>query len=125
VTLHFEDFAVGDEFETGEYTVTKGAIVDFAEQFDPQPFHVDEDAAKESMFGELVASELHTLCLHSRPVVVDVMNGVANLGGRGMETCAGTRRSPPVTRCRSASRCSRWRTTRGLTAATCASGSRC
>ncbi|MDG5819058.1 MaoC family dehydratase [Natronococcus sp. A-GB7] len=88
VTRYYEDLTVGDVFETGGYTVTKDEIVEFAEQFDPQPFHVDEEAAAESMFGELVASGLHTLCLSVRLFVTDVVqgeNGVANMGGLGMD----------------------------------------
>jgi acyl dehydratase len=88
VTQYYEDLAVGDVFETGEYTITKEEIIEFAEQFDPQPFHVDEAAAEESMFGELVASGLHTLCLSVRLFVTDVVGGeggVANMGGLGMD----------------------------------------
>ncbi|WP_394738995.1 MaoC family dehydratase [Natronococcus roseus] len=88
MTRYYEDLTVGDVFETGGYTVTKEEIVEFAEQFDPQPFHVDEEAAAESMFGELVASGLHTLCLSVRLFVTDVVqgeNGVANMGGLGMD----------------------------------------
>lgn len=88
MTKYFEDLETGDTFEVGSYTVTKSEIIDFAEQFDPQPFHVDEQAAKESMFGELVASGLHTLCLSVRLFVVEFVNsgdGIANMGGIGMD----------------------------------------
>ncbi|WP_440763282.1 MaoC family dehydratase [Natronorubrum sp. DTA7] len=88
MTRYYEDLAVGDVYETGSYTVTKEEIVDFAEQFDPQPFHLDEEAAEESMFGELVASGLHTLCLSVRLFVTDFVQGeegVANMGGLGMD----------------------------------------
>jgi len=53
---YFEDIKVGTTRAFGEYHVTKEEIVEFAEQYDPQPFHTDEDAATESAFGELVAS---------------------------------------------------------------------
>jgi len=46
-------------FETNSYTVEKQEIIEFAEQFDPQPFHVDEEAAEKSIFGELIASGIH------------------------------------------------------------------
>ncbi|WP_255195869.1 MaoC family dehydratase [Halorarius litoreus] len=87
MTLYFEDLSVGDTFETGGYTVNKDEIVEFAEQFDPQPFHVDEEAAKDSMFGELVASGLHTLCLSVRLFVTEFVGdgGLANMGGLGMD----------------------------------------
>ncbi|MFB6118918.1 MaoC family dehydratase [Halosegnis sp.] len=86
--LYFEDLAVGDTFEAGSYTVTKDEIIEFAEQFDPQPFHTDEVAARDSMFGELVASGLHTLCLSVRLFVTQFVNpddGLANMGGLGMD----------------------------------------
>ncbi|MFO7927616.1 MAG: MaoC family dehydratase [Halobacteriota archaeon] len=88
MTIYFEDLSIGDRYEVGEYTVTKDEIITFAEQFDPQPFHTDEDAAKESVFGELVASGLHTLCLSVRLFVTDFVNcddGLANMGGIGMD----------------------------------------
>ena len=88
MTRYYEDLTVGDTYETGGYTVSKEEIVEFAEQFDPQPFHVDEAAAEESMFGELVASGLHTLCLSVRLFVTDFVQGeegVANMGGLGMD----------------------------------------
>ena len=60
MTLYFEDLPVGDRHEVGGYTVSEDEIVEFAEQFDPQPFHVDETAAEDSVFGESVASGPHT-----------------------------------------------------------------
>ena len=85
---YYEDLTVGDTFETGGYTITKEEIIEFAERFDPQPFHLDEEAAKESMFGELVASGLHTLCLSVRLFITDIVDGedgIANMGGLGMD----------------------------------------
>lgn len=81
----FEDLDEGATFECGSYTLTKDEIVSFAEQFDPQPFHVDEEAAADSMFGGLVASGLHTLCLATRLAIDDFLSEVANMGGRGMD----------------------------------------
>ncbi len=88
MTRYYEDLEVGETFETGVYTVTKEEIISFATQFDPQLFHIDEEAAQESMFGELVASSLHTLCLSVRLFVtafVQGERGVANMGGIGMD----------------------------------------
>jgi acyl dehydratase len=88
MALYFEDITVGEHYETGEYTVTKEEIISFAEQFDPQPFHIDEAAAEESIFGGLVASGLHTLCLSVRLFITDFVNtenGLANMGGLGMD----------------------------------------
>ncbi len=56
----FEDIQVGDVFEVGRYTFTADNIKAFANRFDPQPFHVDEEAAARSHFGALVASGWHT-----------------------------------------------------------------
>jgi acyl dehydratase len=56
----FEDIQIGDVFEVGRYTFTADNIKAFAARFDPQPFHVDEEAAARSHFGALVASGWHT-----------------------------------------------------------------
>jgi len=61
--LSFEDLRVGDRFNTAEHTVTAEEIIAFARQYDPQPFHTDSTAAKDSLFGELVASGWHTAAL--------------------------------------------------------------
>ena len=52
----FEDLRVGERYEVGRHTFTAEDIKAFAVRFDPQPFHVDEDAAKRSHFGALCAS---------------------------------------------------------------------
>jgi acyl dehydratase len=62
---YFEDIAVGETIEVGSHDVSKDEIVRFAEQWDPQPFHVDETAAKASVFGELTASSCHTYSISS------------------------------------------------------------
>ncbi|MGM0590620.1 MAG: MaoC family dehydratase [Halobacteriota archaeon] len=88
MTRYYEDLTIGATYDVGSYTLTKSEIITFAEQFDPQPFHVDEEAAKESMFGELVASGLHTLCLSVRLFVTEFVTpdeGIANMGGLGMD----------------------------------------
>lgn len=83
---YFEDLVGGDTRAAGSYTVTRDEIVTFAEQFNPQPFHTDEVTAAESMFGGLVASGLHTLCLSIRLFVTDYIDerNLANTGGNGM-----------------------------------------
>lgn len=82
---YFEDMEVGVPRELGTYHLTKEEIVDFAEQWDPQPFHVDEQAAKDSIFGELVASGLHTMCICHRVAAKGFYLNAAILGGPGME----------------------------------------
>jgi hypothetical protein len=61
--LDFEDLAVGQTFENGKAIVEARAIKAYAAEFDPQPFHLDEDAARVSLFGRLEASGRHTAAL--------------------------------------------------------------
>lgn len=82
---YFEDIEVGVPRELGTYHVTKEDIVNFAEQWDPQPFHVDEEAAKDSIFGELIASGLHTMCICHRVAAKGFYLDAAILGGCGMD----------------------------------------
>jgi acyl dehydratase len=64
--LYFEDFELGQRFETRSVTVSEADIIGFAKQFDPQYYHVDPQAAKNSAFGGLIASGFHTLSLSMR-----------------------------------------------------------
>ena len=59
-TLYWEDFAVGQVREFGQLPVTREAVLAFAREFDPQPFHLDDAAAEASLFGRLAASGWHT-----------------------------------------------------------------
>lgn len=61
MTLYFEDMPVGFEFKTAERLMTKEAIIDFARQWDPQRFHIDEEAAAASPYGGIIASGWQTL----------------------------------------------------------------
>ena len=76
----FEDFEPGQVYELGSRTVTEEEIVEFACQFDPQPFHLDPEAAKQSVFGGLIASGWHTGAMWMR-LYVDAM--LASGSGRG------------------------------------------
>lgn len=64
--LYFEDLQVGLPYGAGTYEVTQGEILEFAGRFDPQPFHLDAGAARESAFGQLVASGWHTAAIAMR-----------------------------------------------------------
>ena len=80
----FEDLAVGQRYQLGSVTLERADTVAFARDFDPQPFHLDDGAAAESMFGQLVASGMHTI---SAIFGLSVRAGVlrqCNLGGDGM-----------------------------------------
>ena len=82
---YFEDMAVGDTDSYGSYTVTESEIIDFAEQFDPQPFHVDPEAAEQSHFGGLVASGWHTASLTMRLIVTGFLSETASQGALGVD----------------------------------------
>ncbi|HUN48014.1 MAG TPA: MaoC/PaaZ C-terminal domain-containing protein, partial [Stellaceae bacterium] len=67
--LYFDDFAVGQRFTTHGITLTESLIIDFAMRYDPQPFHIDVEAAKASNFGGLIASGFQTIALGFRMVL--------------------------------------------------------
>jgi acyl dehydratase len=67
--LYFDDLQVGQRHRSGEHLLDEAQIKAFAEQFDPQPFHLDAEAAKKSFFGELVASGWHTAAITMRLLV--------------------------------------------------------
>jgi acyl dehydratase len=66
---YLEDLAPGQRYGTGSWTVDLDQIQAFARQFDPQPFHLDPEAAKQTLFGELVASGWHTMGITMRLIV--------------------------------------------------------
>jgi len=61
--IYYEDYEIGVVQPMGSYTLSKEEIVEFASRYDPQPFHIDEAAARESIFGGLTASSTHTFAL--------------------------------------------------------------
>ena len=73
---YFEDFFPGQEIALGSRTVSEEEIIAFATQFDPQPFHVDHDAAANSIFKGVIASGWHTCSMMMR-LVVDKLMGEA------------------------------------------------
>src|SRR6476661_10609053 len=83
--LYFEDFTVGREFRTDGATVTESQILDFALAFDPQPFHVDLEAAKQSMFGGLIASGFHSMALTFRLFAQTRALAACSLGSPGVD----------------------------------------
>lgn len=83
--LYWEDFPVGNVREFGGVTLTRESIMAFAREFDPQPFHVDEEAARHSMFGTLVASGWHTCSLAMRMMCDDYLLRSSSLGSPGLE----------------------------------------
>ena len=82
---YFEDFKPGEVLELGHHTITRDEIVAFARQFDPQPFHLDEDAARATIFGGLIASGWHTGSLMMRLLCDGVIADTASLGSPGID----------------------------------------
>lgn len=82
---YFEDFYPGQEIDLGERSVSEEEIVAFARQFDPQPFHVDRDAAKASIYGGVIASGWHTCSLMMRMVVDGLMASSSSMGSPGLD----------------------------------------
>ena len=80
--LYLEDLAVGDRFDSGTLAVEADEVRSFAARFDPQPFHLDEDAARDSIFKGLAASGWHTAALTMRLLVESLPfgNGVIGAG---------------------------------------------
>jgi acyl dehydratase len=83
--LHFEDFAVGESRDFGRYVVTAKEIKDFAQEFDPQPFHLDEEAGKKSILGGLCASGWHTGAILMHMMVDGYLGRSASLGSPGLD----------------------------------------
>ncbi|MFI5014580.1 MAG: MaoC family dehydratase [Hyphomicrobiales bacterium] len=81
--LFLEDLAIGQRFESRTQIVDAQAIKAYAREFDPQPFHLDDEAAKETLFGGLAASGWHTASLTMRLIVesVPLAGGVIGSGG--------------------------------------------
>jgi acyl dehydratase len=83
---YFEDFHVGDIIDLGATpVVTADEIIAFARQFDPQPFHLDAERARDSIFGQLVASGWHTGSLLMRLLVDGLINQTISMGSPGVD----------------------------------------
>jgi acyl dehydratase len=83
--LFFEDFPVGEVVDYGSYEVTSEEIVSFAREFDPQPFHIDERAARASMLGGLSASGWHVCAIMMRMMVDGYYGRTASMGSTGID----------------------------------------
>jgi len=83
--LTWEDFPAGSVREFGAMPVTREAVLAFASQFDPQPFHLDDEAAKNSLFGKLSASGWHTCAMTMRMTCDAVLLRSTSLGSPGLE----------------------------------------
>ncbi|MCY4496401.1 MAG: MaoC family dehydratase [Rhodospirillaceae bacterium] len=81
----YDDYDVGHVFEFGEVTVVKEEIIGFARKYDPQPFHVDEEAAAAGVYGGIIASGWHTVCVCMRLIVDNMMGSESgSIGSPGL-----------------------------------------
>jgi acyl dehydratase len=83
--LSYEDMEVGKSYEVGSHTFTRDEIVRFAEQFDPQPFHVSDTGAAASPYGTLIASGWHTCSVMMGMLVRNVLAGSTSMGSPGID----------------------------------------
>jgi acyl dehydratase len=82
---YFDDFQPGEILELGSYKVPREEIIAFARQFDPQPFHIDEEAGRRSIFGTIVASGWHTASICHRLLVDNLLSQTVSLGSPGLD----------------------------------------
>ena len=82
---YLEDFAVGQTFGSGRMRVDKEQIKAFAAEFDPQPFHLDEDAARDTIFRGLAASGWHTAAVTMRLLVESEIDPAGGIVGAGFD----------------------------------------
>jgi len=84
--VFFEDLNEGDIAKFGSYKIEKEELIEFATKYDPQPFHLDEEAAKKSVFGSLCTSGWQTTAVMMRMLIDHVMEtGMASMGSPGMD----------------------------------------
>lgn len=85
MSVYLEDLAVGQVYESGTVAITAAGIKEFAREFDPQPFHLDEAAAQGSIFAGLAASGWYTASLTMRLLVTGKLRIAGGLVGAGVE----------------------------------------
>jgi acyl dehydratase len=85
---YWEDFEVGEATDLGSCSITEAEILAFARKYDPQPFHTDAGAARQSIYGGLIASGWHTCALMMRlSVEAARREGAAATGSPGLDSC--------------------------------------
>ena len=85
IRYYWEDFPAGLVRDIGSFAVTREAVLAFAQDFDPQPFHTDDEAARTSLFGGLCASGWHTCAMAMRLMCDSYLLESASLGSPGIE----------------------------------------
>jgi len=84
--IHYQDITVGSKQSFGSYQVTREEVIEFASNYDPQAFHLDDDAAAKTFFGKISASGWHTCAMTMRMMVDNMtIHKVASLGSPGVE----------------------------------------
>ena len=83
--MYFDDFKVGDRFESASMTITQELILEYARFYDPQPFHTDPDAARASIYGGLIASGLQTIGLTFKLFFETGVLSACSLGSPGLD----------------------------------------
>ena len=84
-TRYWEDYELGAVYDIGSKTMTKEEMIDFASKFDPQPFHLDEEAGRKSIFGGLSASGWHTSSEVMRLLVDNYISRDTSMGSPGID----------------------------------------
>jgi len=82
---YFEDYAPGAVYEFGSVIVTESEIIEFAERFDPQTFHIDPELAERSIYGGIIASGWHTGSIMMRLLVDNFLSTAASMGSPGVD----------------------------------------
>jgi acyl dehydratase len=82
---YFDDYRKGEVAEVGNYLVTREEIIDFARKYDPQPFHIDEAAAGDSIYGGIIASGWMTCGVLMRMLVDNFVPAVSSMGSPGID----------------------------------------
>ena len=85
IHIFWEDMQAGQVRALGSISPTREEIIAFASQFDPQPFHLDDEAAKASVFGALCASGWHTCAMAMRLMVTEFLCQTSSMGSPGLE----------------------------------------
>ena len=81
----YEDFTEGHEIDLGPYPVTRNEVIEFAREFDPQPFHLDEEAAKDTLLGGLSASGWHSCAMMMRMMADAYILDSSSQGSPGVD----------------------------------------
>lgn len=85
MVLYYEDIDIGDVRALGQYTADRAELIQFAERYDPQPIHIDPEAAADSIYGGIIASGWHTSSACMALLVNGFLNDTVSLGSFGLD----------------------------------------